>query len=152
MKKSGFFGIACLNMKTHHNYGTLFRTAQILGADYLCLIGSRFKKQASDTMCSWRHIPVFEFKDFKDFNNHRPYNCPLIGVEMVEEATEISQYKHKKTCCYILGAEDHGLTNEAIEHCQEFVKLKGERSMNVSTAGSIVLYDRIVKLQGDIVK
>ena len=33
MKSRGFFGIGCLNMKTHYNYGTLFRTALIMEAD-----------------------------------------------------------------------------------------------------------------------
>ena len=44
MKDKGYFGIGCLNMKTAENYGTLFRTAQILGADFIFMIGSRFKK------------------------------------------------------------------------------------------------------------
>ena len=94
MKDKGYFGIGCLNMKTAENYGTLFRTAQILGADFIFLIGSRFKRQASDTMKSWKHLPLFEYKDFKDFNNHRPYDCPLIGIELLENATPLSEFKH----------------------------------------------------------
>ena len=145
MKQKGYFGIGCMGMKTADNYGTLFRTAQIIGADFIFLIGARFKKQASDTMKSWRHLPLFEYDDFADFNKHRPYDCRLVGVELTDTATPIEYYKHPKQACYLLGAEDNGLSKEAIEACQDIVILPGERSMNVAVAGSIVLYDRVVK-------
>ena len=147
MKTNGYFGIGCINMKTHYNYGTLFRTAQILNADFIFLIGKRFQKQPSDTMKSWKHIPLFEYDSFEDFNNHRPHDCKLIGIEMAENAIPLSEFKHPKNACYLLGAEDNGLTKEAINNCQELVCLHGERSMNVSVAGSIVLHDRITKLK-----
>jgi tRNA G18 (ribose-2'-O)-methylase SpoU len=145
MKQKGYFGIGCIGMKTADNYGTLFRTAQIMGADFIFLIGARFKRQASDTMKSWRHVPLFEYENFEDFNNHRPYDCKLVGIELTETSIPIKDYKHPKQACYLLGAEDNGLTKEAIEACQEIIILPGERSLNVSVAGSIVLYDRIIK-------
>lgn len=145
MRDNGYFGIGCLNMKTSMNYGSLFRTAQIFGADFIFLIGSRFKPQATDTMKSFRHIPLFEYKTFKDFNEHRPYNCPLVGIELTDTAIPIKEYKHRKQACYLLGSEDNGLTNEAISFCQEIIILPGERSLNVAVAGSIVLFDRLQK-------
>lgn len=145
MKDKGYFGIGCLNMKTSMNYGTLFRTAQVFEADFIFLIGCRFKVQASDTMKSWRHIPTFVYKDFEDFNNHRPFDCKLVGIELIPTATPIKDFKHPKQACYLLGAEDNGLTKESLSKCQEIIFLPGERSLNVSVAGSIVLYDRISK-------
>ena len=145
MKKSGFFGIGCIGMKTADNYGTLFRTAQIMGADFIFLIGCRFKKQPTDTMKSWQHLPLFEYDSFAEFQKHRPYGCKLIGIEIIGGAIPIKEFKHPKQACYLLGAEDNGLTKEAIEACQEIIYLPGERSLNVSVAGSIVIYDRIAK-------
>jgi len=145
MKDKGYFGIGCLNMKNSINYGTLFRTAQIFNADFIFVIGNRFKTQASDTMKSWKHIPTFSYKDFQDFNEHRPHDCLLIGIELIQSATPLKEFKHPKQACYLLGAEDNGLTKEAIEKCNEIVYLPGERSLNVAVAGSIVLYDRIHK-------
>jgi len=130
-------------MKNNLNYGTLFRTAQIFDADFIFLIGARFKRQPSDTMKSWRHLPLFEYKDMADFNSHRPYDCPLIGIELTDSAIPISAFRHPKKACYLLGAEDNGLTNEAIKACQSIIKLPGEKSLNVAVAGSIVLFDRI---------
>lgn len=145
MKDKGYFGIGCLNMKTTENYGTLFRTAQILNADYIFLIGNRFKKQPTDTMKSWRHIPTFTYKDFDDFYQHKAYGTKIVGIELIESATKLSEFTHPRQACYLLGAEDHGLSKEAIEKCDHIIYLPGERSMNVSVAGSIVLYDRITK-------
>ncbi len=145
MRKNGYFGIGCINMKTKDNYGTLFRTAQVFGADYLFLIGSKFKIQKTDTMKSWKHLPVFQYDNFDDFKRHLPFNTKLIGIEMTETAISLNNYKHPKQACYILGAEDKGLPENVIEFCNEIIFLPGERSLNVSVAGSIVLYDRLVK-------
>jgi tRNA G18 (ribose-2'-O)-methylase SpoU len=145
MNSKGFFGIGIEHAKTEFNYWTLFRTAQILNANFLFIIGARYKPHAADVLKSYRHIPVYSYINFQDFNDHRPFDCKLIGVEMTENAIEISQYKHPDKAIYLLGAEDHGLTKQALNSCQDIIKLRGERSMNVSVAGSIILYDRITK-------
>lgn len=148
MKKNGYFGIGMEHSKTKFNYGSLYRTAHIFNADFIYLIGKRFKHQPSDTTKSWKHIPLLEYKDFEDFNNHRPYDCMLIGIELDEKAIPLERFSHPKKALYLLGAEDHGLTKNAMEGCQLLIKLPGEYSLNVSVAGSIVLYDRIAKAEG----
>lgn len=145
MRKNGFFGIGCLGMKSKDNYGTLCRTAQIFGADFIFLIDSKFKVQRTDTMKSWRHVPIYEYDDFDDFLAHKPYDCKLIGIEQAESATMLTDFKHPKQVCYLLGSEQHGLSEQAINACDGIIVIPGERSLNVSTAGSIVLYDRITK-------
>jgi len=147
MKDNGFFGIGVFNMKDHLNYGTLFRTAQIFDADFIFLIGKRFIQQASDTAKCTRHMPLFEFTGFDDFNSHRPYGGQLClcGIELSSEAIPLKSYNHQKQACYLLGAEDHGLSEQAMDACQDIVVLPGKRSLNVAVAGSIVLYDRITK-------
>jgi tRNA G18 (ribose-2'-O)-methylase SpoU len=138
----GFFGIGIQCCKTEINYGTLFRTANLFGADYLFLIGRRFKKQSSDTTASWRHIPTYSYLTFSDFYNNLPYNCQLVGIEMTEKAVLLERFVHPLRACYILGAEDSGLSREALEKCHLVIKLRGEYSMNVAVAGSIVIYHR----------
>lgn len=145
MRKKGFHGIGCFGMKTEQNYGTLFRTAQILNADFVFLIGCRFKMQASDTCKSWRNMPVFEYKDFADFQNHRPFAAQLVGIELDARARPLKNYVHPKQAIYLLGAEDNGLPAEVLSACQDIIQLPGDNSLNVSVAGSIVLYDRYAK-------
>lgn len=145
MKKSGFYGIGCLNMKTNFNYGSLFRTAQIFDADFIFIIGNRFKPQCSDAMKSWKNLPTYHYQNFKDFNDHRPFACRLIGIEMSENSIPIADFEHPRQACYLLGAEDIGLTREALDHCQSIVQLPGDEPLNVSVAGSLVLFDRLQK-------
>ena len=139
----GYCGIVMYQPKIEHNWGSLMRTAAILGVDFIATVGPRFHHQASDTVKSWRHVPVFRFKDIDDLVEHLPYGCPLIGIEMSDESVDLKTFKHPQRACYILGAEDNGLPVRVQDMCHHLIKLKGDVSMNVSIAGSIVLYDRI---------
>lgn len=148
MAKRGYFGIGILNPKTEENIGTLWRSAYIMGASFIFTIGKRYKKQASDTPQSWKHIPLYNYETFEEFYKTMPYDCRLVGVELDNKSVAIEEYKHHERCIYLLGAEDHGLTKEAIDKCHELVILPGDICLNVSVAGSIVLYDRILKAGG----
>lgn len=96
-------------------------------------------------MKSFRHIPVYEYTCLDEFKNNRPVGSQLIGIEMTEEAIPLAEFTHPKQAIYLLGAEDHGLSEEAKEYCNSIVVLPGKRCLNVSVAGSIVLYDRLSK-------
>lgn len=140
----GYFGIGIYHTKTEVNVGTLFRSAYQLGAAFVFTVGRRYKPQASDTYKTTRHIPLYHFKDFVDFQEHRPIDCQLVGVELNERAQAIPGFKHPQRAIYLLGAEDHGIPPEIQAKCQSIVTLQGG-SFNVSVAGSIVMYDRVTK-------
>lgn len=142
----GYFGIGIQDVKTAENIGTLWRSAFIFGASFIFTIGNRYKRQASDTTQSWRHIPLYNYLSFDEFYNAMPYDCRLIGIELTDKSTPIQDFKHPERCIYLLGAEDSGLTTEAISKCHELIILPGSFCLNVSVAGSIVLYDRINKI------
>lgn len=139
----GFYGVAMYQPKNTHNWGSLVRSANILGADFIATIGPRYKPQISDVLKSHRHLPVFQFSSFEEFQNSRPYDCQLVAVEMGDESKDLSEFKHPERAIYLLGSEDNGLPPSVLKKCQHVVKLKGDRSMNVSVAGSIVIYHRI---------
>lgn len=90
-------------------------------------------------------MPVYEYADFDSFQSNIPHGCQIIGVELLDVATPLSDFIHPERAIYLLGAEDHGLSKTAIANCHKLVVLPGEYSLNVSVAGSIVLYDRIAK-------
>lgn len=145
MSNRGYFGIGIYHCKTEENVGTLWRSASILGADFIFTIGRRYKKQASDTTKTTRHIPLFHYEDFDDFFRHVPYDCPVVAIELDENSVPLESYHHRQRCIYLLGAEDHGLPKDILVRCKETVQLIGKFCYNVSTAGSIVMYDRAVK-------
>lgn len=142
MVNRGFFGIGIQHTKTEQNIGNLWRSASILGASFIFTIGKRYKKQSSDTMKSWRHIPLYHYDTFDDFYKNIPYDTQLIGIEIDERSEPLNTFKHPERCIYLLGAEDNGLTKQALEKCNKIIQLKGDYCMNVAVAGSIVMYDR----------
>ena len=137
-----FFGIGIQNGKTPESLGVLWRSAQNLGASFIFTIGDRYAKQASDTHNAVKSMPYFHYENFDDFFKNLPKGARLVGVELDDRAEDLETFHHPRRCVYLLGAEDNGLSKVAIEKCHSLVKFKSEKSLNVSVAGSIVLYDR----------
>jgi len=143
--ETGYFGIGIQNGKTPENLGVLWRSAQNLGASFIFTIGNRYAKQASDTHNAVKALPYFHYKTFEDFYQHLPKGAMLIGVELNDEAELLSEFKHPRNAVYLLGAEDHGLSKKAVKKSHKIIKFDTPKSLNVSVAGSIVMYDRSVK-------
>jgi len=142
----GFFGIGVFHPKHECNIGTLWRSAYAFHASFIYTIGRRFQKQASDTPQAWRSVPMFHFSTIDDLIEHLPFSCPLVAVELVDGATPLNRFCHPQRACYLLGAEDHGLPQSVIERCSFSLVVPHARiCLNVSTTGSLVLYDRQVK-------
>lgn len=142
----GHFGIGILNTKAPANIGTLWRSAHNFGADWIFTIGRRYPPQASDTTNAWRHVPLFEFETFDAFFEALPRECLLVGVELSGRARPLNEFHHPERACYLLGAEDHGIPEAILARCHRHVYVPGAaRCLNVSTAGSIVLYDRVTR-------
>lgn len=142
-----YFAIGIEHGKTEHNIGTLWRSAQIFGASYIFTIGRRYKRQSSDTLKTWANIPLFHYDNVDELYDNLPYDCQLVGIEILPGTIPLRNFVHPKRVCYLLGAEDHGLTKEAIEKCHHLIQLPGKFCLNVAVAGSIVMYDRWQKLE-----
>ena len=142
----GFFGIGVFHSKSVQNIGTLWRSAHCFGAAFIFTVGRRYEQQASDTMKTQRHIPLYHYKDIGEMKTNTPFGTRIVGVELTERSKPLSTFTHPETAIYLLGAEDHGLNPEAIAACHSLVQIEGaSRCLNVAVAGSIVIYDRISK-------
>jgi len=143
IEEERYFGIGIYRPKTEENVGTLWRTAFVYGASFIFVIEAKYRKKASDVLKVWSKIPLFQYETTEAFLSSVPYSCKLVGVEMDERSAFLKDYDHPSRAVYILGAEDHGLPNVLKEKCHDLIQLPGETSLNVSVAGSIVVYDRI---------
>ncbi len=137
-----YFGIGIQNGKSPQNLGSLWRSAQNLGASFIFTIGHRYSKDPTDTNDAVKSIPYYHYEHFQEFYKNLPKGARLVGIEITEDAASLEDFHHPKRCVYLLGAEDHGLTKEALSKCHLVVKFNSIRSLNVSIAGSIVMYDR----------
>ncbi|MCB9224003.1 MAG: RNA methyltransferase [Crocinitomicaceae bacterium] len=141
-----FFGIGVYQPKTNHNIGTLWRSALILGAQYIFIIDGKYVGQTSDTLKTWSKIPFYKYDDFDHFYNSLPHSTQVVGLEMSDNSTPIRNFVHPFRASYLLGAENNGLPEKVIERCHHLVQLPGEHSLNVAVSGSIMMYDRIAKM------
>lgn len=144
----GYCAIGIFEPKTIDNLGLLFRSAHLLGADFLFTIGHRYRRQVADTSNASAHVPYFSFADWPDFLAHLPQprsSLQLVGVELVEQAVELERWIHPERAIYLLGGEDRTLSTEVLATCDEVVKIHSSHCLNVAVSGSIVLYDRQAK-------
>src|ERR1022692_3444489 len=111
----GFFGIGIENCKKSINVGCLLRSAHALGASFTFTVGNRYKKSKADTTKSYRSVPLFEYEDIFHFYHSIPKDTSLIAVEFPnEQAKSLYCFVHPERAIYLLGAEDHGLSLEAL--------------------------------------
>lgn len=143
--KRGYFGIGIYRTKTIHNLGTLWRSAQNFGAAFIFTVGRRYKQQASDTLNTPKHVPLFHYEDFDDLCAHRPFDAPLIGIEQCDRSMDLTTFAHPERAIYLLGAEDNGLPRVVVDKCSAIIAIASPMCLNVSVAGSIVMFDRSTK-------
>ena len=75
-----------------------------------------------------------------------PRGCSLVGVEILDEAADLPSFPHPLQAAYVLGPERGALTPELAARCQHLVRIPSAFSLNVATAGAIVMYDRLRSL------
>lgn len=143
----GYFAIGIFEPKIEANEGVLMRSAFLYEAAFVFTIGSRYTRVAADTPNTQLNIPLFNVKTFDELKAFVPTKSSIVGVELSPVATSLPRFKHPDRAIYLLGAEDHGLTEEVMNGCDHLVQIPTPKpySMNVSVAGSILMYDRMVK-------
>lgn len=144
--RRGYYGIGIWHGKTETNIGTLWRSAWDFGASFIFTVGRRYKKQASDTQKTWRHIPLWHFASLDELRDRVPYSARLICIELTETSYSLPNFAHPQRAIYLLGAEDHGLP-ERILADNICLRIPTARPfcLNVAIAGSLVMYDRFIK-------
>lgn len=140
----GFCAIGVEHAKTPANIGTLWRSAYNLDASFIFTVGARYRHQPTD-LRAWRHIPLLSFSTVDDLREHMPHSCVPIGVELTDDAQPLERYEHPPQALYLLGPEDGSLSGDARRFCRDVLVIGSRRCLNVATAGSIVLYDRLAK-------
>lgn len=140
----GYFGIGIFNPKNKENVGTLWRSAHSLGASFMFTIGHRYKFQPGDVTKAWKSIPLFEYESFNEFMKSLPLEGRLIGIEFPADKF-LNDFSHPEQAVYLLGSEDNGLPPYVKERCHDLVAITSVRCLNVSVAGSIVMFHRGLK-------
>ena len=140
----GYVGIGIFNGKRTYNFGAVVRSARVFGADFVFSVGHRNPGEASSVRAELT-MPVFHFETIELFVASIPVNAQLVCVELAPAALDIRTYTHPRRAVYLLGPEDGALPS-AIMRRHDTVILPGDYPLNVAMAATVVLYDRLLKL------
>lgn len=141
----GFFALGVDGLSKAHNAGALMRTAHAFGASFIFAIAPHVNMRhihQADTSATYRHLPLYVHDTIDELN--LPKDCKLVGVELLDDAVELPSFRHPDQAAYILGPERGSLSPETVARCDYTVKIPTSFCINVSTAGAILLYDRMI--------
>ena len=142
----GYFGIGAEGVSKSANMGALLRTGHAFGAAFCFSIGAGWDARAgrqSDTADTPAHVPFYRAPSLDAFT--LPRGCALVGVELLEDAADLPSFRHPMRAAYVLGPERAGLSPALLARCQHVVRIPTRFALNLSVAGALVLYDRLIQ-------
>jgi tRNA G18 (ribose-2'-O)-methylase SpoU len=144
------------NVRSMYNVGAFFRAGDGVGLEKLCLCGITAhppKKAISKTALgaeesvAWEHdwdaIHMAEGLRIKGFQ--------IAAIETRPEAVDLFEWQPKFPVCVAFGHEVDGLRPELLAMADAHVRipmLGQKKSLNVATAGGVVLYELLRKWRG----
>jgi len=143
----GYFAIGVEGVTKPMNVGALMRTAHAFGAAFVFTLAANYARDEgnlADTSDAAGSLPFYEFDSIAQFA--LPRDCALVGIELMADAVDLPSFRHPRAAAYILGPERGSLSPEVLARCAHVVKIPTRFSINLSLAGALVMYDRMVSL------
>jgi tRNA G18 (ribose-2'-O)-methylase SpoU len=145
----GYFAIGAEGISKPMNLGALLRTAHAFGASFTFSVDAApnlREAHLADTSKSSAHLPHYHWDRPSDLR--LPSGCQLVGVELTEDAVELPTFRHPPAAAYVLGREKGDLSEAMLARCDHVVKIPTRFCINLSLAGAIVMYDRMLAMGG----
>ncbi|MFP8488294.1 RNA methyltransferase [Gracilimonas sp. Q87] len=144
------------NIRSLHNVGSIFRSADAFGISDIILSGytptpprAEINKTAigAEEFVSWKYVdnPVHTLDELKKQGYY------IVGLEQTDKSTDLPDFDAKihKNLCIVLGSEVSGIDEDLLPHIDEFVAIPQygrKHSLNVSVAAGVILYAMLEKL------
>ena len=144
--KRGYFAIGVERISKQLNLGNLMRSAHAFGASFVFTIGAEYRalEARSDTSKLTGHVPLYNWGTADQLV--LPVGCRLVGIELMEGAVDLPEFRHPTRAAYVLGPELGSLSPEMVARCDHIVKIPTAFCINLAMAGAIVMYDRVRSL------
>jgi len=147
------------NIRSTHNVGSIFRTAEGFGVDKIILTGYtpypihsddarlphlavKIDKQINKTALGATAIVPFEYYDnLLTWVNGN--TLPLVALEQAPGSYNLADYTPPSEFVLVLGEEVEGIPEELMKHCESIVEIPmmgKKESFNVSVATGIALF------------
>ena len=137
------------NVRSVHNVGSIFRSADGFGASKIYLTGYTAYPPREDlhktALGADKIVPWVHFENSLDaLNDLEKNNITPIVVEQTINSTSVYDFDFEFPVCFILGNEVNGVSEDLLERVslQLEIPMKGiKQSLNVSVAAGIVGFE-----------
>lgn len=148
------------NIRSTHNVGSIFRTAEGFGVEKIILSGytpfpkidndprlphiaEKLTAQIHKTALSAETIVPFEHQEVLDLTALRSAGYRIVGLEQDPRSTMLQDYATPQKIALLLGEEVSGIEQDLRDQCDDLIEIPmvGQKeSFNVSVATGIALY------------
>lgn len=147
------------NIRSAHNVGSAFRTADGAGVEKIYLLGTtasprdRFGREVAEIkktslgaseMVPWEHIDNEDTE--KLLARLKDEGCELVAVEQTPSSTSLYDFMPPEKTCYIFGNEIDGVGQSILNKVDKAIEIpmRGKKeSLNVSVTVGIVLFKNV---------
>lgn len=148
MKNMEKFILVLPDIRSAHNVGAMFRTADGAGVDKIYLTGYTAQPPhpglVKVSLGAEKWLPwEYTSQSWRLLKKLREMRYNIIALEQTSQSVEINKWRPKFPLALVLGNEVSGVNKSLLKYCDEAVEIpmRGQKkSLNVSVAAGIALY------------
>ncbi|HXS98406.1 MAG TPA: RNA methyltransferase [Candidatus Limnocylindrales bacterium] len=148
------------NVRSMYNVGAFFRTADAAAIEKLWLCGITAcppkKEIAKTALGAEETVPWEHSADAASVvRRRREKGCEIAAVETSNHAVDLFDWMPRFPVCVVFGHEVDGVAREVANLCDTHVRipmLGKKHSLNVATAGGVVIYELLRKYRALFVR
>ncbi len=142
------------NIRSGHNVGAMFRTADGCGVNKIYLVGytpcpphTQVDKVSlgAEKVVPWEHYK----QTTRLLKKLKSEGYKIVGLEKTKNSVSIYTWQPEAPIALIVGNEKTGITKNILQYCDAVVHLPMagiKKSLNVSIAGGVAMYEISHKL------
>ena len=151
------------NIRSTHNVGSVFRTAEGFGVSKIMLSGytpypavandsrlphvrEKLTAQIHKTALGAEAMVPFEYMEQLDLPALKHAGYRIIGLEQSPKSIILKDYHPPQKVALLLGEEVNGIPSNLLAQCDDIIEIpmKGKKeSFNVSVAAAIAIYELV---------
>jgi 23S rRNA (guanosine2251-2'-O)-methyltransferase len=148
------------NIRSTHNVGAIFRTAEGFGVTKIILSGytpypriehdtrlphisEKLTSQIHKTALGAEALVPFEHFELPPLVPLKNDGYRIVGLEQAKRSISLEKYTAPKKIALLIGEEVHGIEAALLDHCEDIIEIPmvgKKESFNVSVATGIALY------------
>jgi tRNA G18 (ribose-2'-O)-methylase SpoU len=148
------------NIRSTHNVGSLFRTAEGFGVTHIYISGytpypilkndtrlphisQKLTKQIRKTALGAEQLVPFSYQKEPPIDVLKQAGFRIVGLEQYKQSIRLDSYKAPEKVAVLIGEEVDGIAADLINICDDIIEIPmigKKESFNVSVATGIALY------------